>query len=989
MERKKKGSGHRLGQILKGVTLALATGVALAGPPEFAPGAGKANQTAFPWVDLPARVSGEQAIGQLGATLPEVAAYYGKTPAAFIRMLREDDSAWIDVKGRLLYVDKFPQPAGEGTFNDSLQEAPYPLNETFTLNSRPGSKRVIYLDFNGHQTTGTAWNASSGVSQINSPAYSTDGNTAFSDSELGAIQAMWRQVAEDFAPFDVNITTEDPGLAAINRSSSSDDYYGTRVVITEDNFDNCGCGGFAYLTAFNDVGDYYKPAFVFNSSIVGAGEAITHEVGHNLSLSHDGASGGVSYYQGHGSGPTGWAPIMGVGYNKQLVQWSKGEYSGANETEDDLARIPVYGAPFIADDHGGSSGAASALDTSINGSQMSLSGSGLIHQRSDVDIFSFLSGGGAYTINVDPVPVSPNLDIRIELRNSAGALVASSNPGDSLPAAISGDLVAGEYFLSVDGVGKGSPLDGYSDYGSLGRYSVAGTVPDPGGLAAPQAAVAAPAYAPGIAPLYVSFDGSGSTDSDGYIDSWDWDFGDGASASGALVNHTYNAPGAYSVTLTVTDNDNLSDNDSLNITVNNQAPVAVAGADISFGIAPVSVAFSSTGSYDPDASGSISAYDWDFGDGGSSSAANPSHIYTAAGSFNAVLTVTDNMGGANSAAPVVVDVDPPPYVDQYSSGEQPGAGTVSGNHQSTHAADLVEQSIRERESGGRKSNRYSYLQHTWVFNVQPGDAATLSLTGRQSNSSDGDQMQFAWSLNGGSFQSLPVVLGSSASGFSDLLLAGAEGGGEVRVRVTDSDQGRGNRSLDAVHVDQIRIRTDNQGGEIPVPDEATGLGATAGSSSQVDLSWTDTSGNETGFRVERSANGSAWNPGDMVTVGANQQSYSDIGLNAETEYFYRVFAFNSGGDADNPSNTAWDTTQAAPAIDLTSANGYKVKGRQWVSLAWAPANMDVYRDNSKVATVSGTTYEDSIGKKGGGSYTYKVCIIGSPTECSNARTVTF
>ncbi len=57
--------------------------------------------------------------------------------------------------------------------------------------------------------------------------------------------------------------------------------------MTVDDFAGCGCGGFAYVGVFDDVGDYYKPAFVFNTSEVGVAEAVSLEAGHNLGLSHD------------------------------------------------------------------------------------------------------------------------------------------------------------------------------------------------------------------------------------------------------------------------------------------------------------------------------------------------------------------------------------------------------------------------------------------------------------------------------------------------------------------------------------------------------------------------------------------------------------------------------------------------------------------------------------------------------------------------------
>ncbi|HRC36429.1 MAG TPA: M66 family metalloprotease, partial [Rubrivivax sp.] len=89
-------------------------------------------------------------------------------------------------------------------------------------------------------------------------------------------------------------------------------------------------------------------------------EAISHEAGHNMGLGHDGYSGG-GYYQGHGSGATGWAPIMGVGYYQSLVQWSKGEYATANNVQDDYAVMQSNGLPLRADDHGNSAGTATVV----------------------------------------------------------------------------------------------------------------------------------------------------------------------------------------------------------------------------------------------------------------------------------------------------------------------------------------------------------------------------------------------------------------------------------------------------------------------------------------------------------------------------------------------------------------------------------------------------------------------------------------------------
>jgi PKD repeat protein len=377
-------------------------------------------------------------------------------------------------------------------------------------------------------------------------------------------------VAEDFAPFGVDVTTEDPGLEALRRTSSTDQAYGIRVVISPSSAWYGNAGGVAYLQSFQWTSD--TPCFVFSDRLGPnnekyVAEAISHEVGHTLGLAHDGQTNGTAYYQGHGD----WAPIMGVGYYKPITQWSRGEYSLANNLEDDLARMPQYGAPVAVDDHGNTPATA----TRLNGS--SILTYGVVETRSDIDFFTFSTGAGTISFSVVGPSPAANLDAKLELLTSGGTLVASSNPV-GLSASLSATVAAGTYYLRITGVGAGDPLStGYSDYASIGEYRLSGTIVATTTAQPPVAqASATPTTGPG--PLTVAFSSAGSSDPDGTIAGTSWSFGDGATSTAPHPSHTYSSAGSYTAVLTVIDDSGLTATASVAISVT--AATTVVDADV-------------------------------------------------------------------------------------------------------------------------------------------------------------------------------------------------------------------------------------------------------------------------------------------------------------------------------------------------------------------------------------------------------------------------
>lgn len=391
-----------------------------------------------------------------------------------------------------------------------------PFPDSLKFHSRPGLTKRVYINFVGQTVSGTAWNNSLGRTSIVALPFDTDNSpTTFSDAEQAAIKRIWQRMAEDYAAFDIDVTTERP--ATINST--------TAIVVVTRNTDANGdpnpassAGGVAYVNVFgaSNFISTYSPAWVYHNNLGNSesniAEAASHEIGHNLGLSHDGTTT-LDYYGGHGASTdqTAWGPLMGTGYGRNVSQWSKGEYLNANNTQDDLATIAAK-AGYRTDDRGNTAGTAQPLvisgGTSITSTtpegdptNANPANKGVIERNTDVDVFSFSTGAGTVTLNANPW-IQPagtrggNLDILLELYDQSGTLVASSNPASLTTASISATVAQGVYYLHVKNSGAGNPLvsppSGYTSYGSIGQYFISGTVVDPSGLVVAPVAESSP-----------------------------------------------------------------------------------------------------------------------------------------------------------------------------------------------------------------------------------------------------------------------------------------------------------------------------------------------------------------------------------------------------------------------------------------------------------------------------------------------------------------
>ncbi|RYF88968.1 MAG: T9SS type A sorting domain-containing protein [Chitinophagaceae bacterium] len=330
-----------------------------------------------------------------------------------------------------------------------------------TLNSYPTASATLYLDFDGHNVQVASWN--NGNAFYCQPAAVT--NTQ--------VEEIFHRVAEDFRPFDINITTDSSKFIAAPLDRRM------RIVVTPSSSWYPGnVGGVSYVGSFTWGNN--TPGFVFSDKLGNnakyLAECITHESGHTVGLSHQSKYDQScnmleQYHVGSGSGETSWAPVMGNSYYRNMTGWNDGPTPfGCANTQDNLTIITSSnGFGYRADDYADEPGS-----TAFNLGAAAFSANGVITQNADKDAFKFVLAQNAnFHLQAKPFSLGANsganLDVAVDLYKDA-MLVRTYNPGALLSVDVDTLLSAGTYYFVVSGSGN----DNTNDYGSIGSYSVIG-----------------------------------------------------------------------------------------------------------------------------------------------------------------------------------------------------------------------------------------------------------------------------------------------------------------------------------------------------------------------------------------------------------------------------------------------------------------------------------------------------------------------------------
>jgi hypothetical protein len=280
-----------------------------------------------------------------------------------------------------------------------------------------------------------------------------------------------------------------------------------------------------------------------------------------------------------------------------------------------------------------------------------------------------LVSGGTVTFTVNNGGVATTISSPTKYNNGAWHQAVATQDASGMKLYVDGTLVASNSVTTADSYtgywraggdtrflnGKLDEVAVWSSKALSANQIRAIYTASPAAVALPNQAPTAAIATPSCTGATCTFDGSGSSDPDGVVASYAWNFGDSTTGTGVKPSHTYAASGTYTVSLVVTDNNGAtSTQTTVPVTVvvpANVPPTAAIGTPSCTNLA---CTFSGAGSSDPD--GTVASYAWDFGDGTTGTGVAPAHTYAVDGTYTVSLVVTDNQGAASSAATTSVTV---------------------------------------------------------------------------------------------------------------------------------------------------------------------------------------------------------------------------------------------------------------------------------------------------------------------------------------------
>ncbi|HPM82286.1 MAG TPA: fibronectin type III domain-containing protein [Candidatus Anammoximicrobium sp.] len=802
----------------------------------------------------------------------------------------------------------------------SLSEASYPLSSVPLLSSDPAAAAKVFLDFDG--APAQVWGS---YQAAETPAFDQDGDpTTFSDLELEAMAAIWAQVAEAFSPFEVDVTTIDPG----NRDNLATEavVFGGDGAWTGGNYGGVSLIGGFYNAAPNTV-------FVFTDNLADgnvkfSSRTAAHELGHSFGLQHqssyDADGNLISEYN---MGNSLVAPLMGSAFVSARGVWYSGPTPyGTMYTQDDIAVLTNgrNGWGLRSDDHGETYDSATLAAS--DGS--SFSGAGIITSTMDRDLFRLDVPAGTLEITADVAAAGPMLDLRLELLDAGGTIAVADT--ENLGELLTADVAAGTYWVSIGSQGE---------YGDLGQYTFAATVTAAGIPAAPSD-LAVTAVSATVAGLSWQ---DNSTDEDGFrIERSDNGGTSWVTLAAAVAGDTYQDAGrtagaTYLYRVCAVAGSQISDYSNMaGVTMVPQAPsnlTATAASTTVVNLAwqdnctwdggfKVQQSTNGGGTWTTLTSSAIASTTYQktgltagttywyrvFAMSGTTQSdysevvqvttlpAAPASPRATAMTFSQIKITWKNVAGETDYR---IERSPTGTTGWTLDGTVPAETLVYYSNGLAPSTKYYYRVFAENGSGSSAaSSTVSTTTLAAPIPAAPGDPAAAAISA--------DQIGITWNdvLGEASYRIERSL--NDTSGWASVGTVGAD-----TWQFTDT-------GLAAAARHYYRVFAINSTGTSPASSVVSAItwmtapALTAASSREIQLSWSDVAG-ETGYGIERAwAETGPWTQVGLVEAGT--LAYSDTGLAPQTTYYYRLFAVTAAGNSPASAAVSATTPQTPAAV---------------------------------------------------------------------------